>query len=102
MSLQALVVDGLLVANWSASRRGARAGEAVAANTQALFDALPEEAKQRAYEIQRQRECEARRRNRIKVAVCIIAFFVIGALSGISKYEPLTAERALAIEATKS
>src|SRR5262252_7336104 len=88
MSLQALVVDGLLVANWSASRRGARAGEAVAANTQALFDALPEEAKQRAYEIQQQREHEFDERKwfaRKCAAIGIIALLLIGGIANFAK-----------------
>jgi len=42
------------------------------------------------------------RRNRIKVAICLIIFLVIGMIGNLQKSEPLTAEKALAIEAAKA
>ena len=102
--LQSLIVDGLLAANWSASRRGARAAAATAANTQALFDALPDEAKQRAYEIQRQREQEARRRRIRCFVIFVIGFLMLGGLSKLpqNSNSGLTAEKAIAIELAKT
>ena len=83
-----LMVDGLLAANWSASRRGAKAAAATAANTQALFDAMSDEAKQRAYEIQQQREHEFDERKwfaRKCAAIAIITFLLIGAIAHFAK-----------------
>src|SRR5262249_7454626 len=93
------IVDGLLLANWSSNRRGAKAAEAVAANTQALFDALPEEAKQRAYQAQQEREREQRRRSTRNAIIWAVILFILGGIVYMPKYEPLTAEKALAIEA---